>query len=143
MFNDTWDLIDKADRCDADDDQMLLTAMASRWHWGQVGTAEQAARGDWQVAHVFGLVRHGEVAVRFARRHLATANAEGWDGWWLASAHEGMAGPSRSRATGRVAPSKWRQPRRLWPGSLTPRIAAPLPRNLRRYRSPSSPPAPA
>ncbi|MDQ1428800.1 MAG: MerR family transcriptional regulator, thiopeptide resistance regulator [Acidimicrobiaceae bacterium] len=91
LFNDTWDLIDKADRRDADDDQMLLAAMASRWHWGQVGTAEQVATGDWQVAHVFGLVGYAAVAVRFARHHLATATAEGWDGWRLASAHEGMA----------------------------------------------------
>jgi hypothetical protein len=91
LFNRTWDLIDKVDRSGDDDTEMLLAAMASRWHWGQVGTVEQVATGDWQVAHVFGLVGDPEVVVRFARRHLAAATAEGWDGWRLASAHEGMA----------------------------------------------------
>jgi hypothetical protein len=91
LFNRTWDLIDQMERSGDDVIEMLLAAMASRWHWGQVGTAEQVATGDWQVAHVFGLVGDGEVAVRFARRHLAAATAEGWDGWRLASAHEGMA----------------------------------------------------
>lgn len=91
LFNATWDLIDKADRDAAEDVEMLSTAVTSRWHWTQVGTAEQIATGDWQVAHVFSLLGYGGPAVSFARRHLAAAIAEGWDGWRLASAHEGMA----------------------------------------------------
>ncbi|MDQ1412819.1 MAG: hypothetical protein QOE07_1407 [Acidimicrobiaceae bacterium] len=91
LFNSTWDLIDKADRSAEDDAMMLLGAMASRWHWSTVGTAEQLATGDWQVAHVFSLLGYGDVALRFARRGLATAESEGWDGWRLASAHEGVA----------------------------------------------------
>jgi hypothetical protein len=91
LFNSTWDLIDKSDRTEDDDAEMLLSAAASRWHWGQVGGAEQVASGDWQVAHVAALLGVADVATRFAGRNLAIAETEGWDGWRLASAHEGMA----------------------------------------------------
>lgn len=91
LFNSTWDLIDKGDRTEDEDAEMLVEAMASRWHWAQVGTVQETAMGDWQIAHVFSLLGHGDVARRFARRALADAEREGWDGWRLASMHEGMA----------------------------------------------------
>ena len=105
LFNATWDLIDRADRTDADEIDMALAAMTSRWHWGQVGGPEETATGDWQVAHVLSLIGEGSLAVRFARRNLDTAVAEGWTGWRLASAHEGMARASAAAgdAPGRAA----------------------------------------
>ena len=90
-FNAAWDLIERADRSDDDDLEMLLLATVSRWHWSKAGGAEQAATGDWQIAHVASLIGAAELAQRFAARCLATAEAEGWDGWRLASAHEGVA----------------------------------------------------
>jgi hypothetical protein len=91
LFNGTWNLIDKPDRSGEEDVEMLLSAMASRWHWGQVGNAEQVATGDWQVSHVASLIGMGKLALIFANRNLATAVAQRWDGWRLASAHEGVA----------------------------------------------------
>ena len=90
-FNATWEYIDKTDRSDDDDLEMLLSAAASRWHWGRAGGEEQLATGDWQIAHVLSLAGAGALALRFARRSLAAAQAGGWTGWRLASAHEGMA----------------------------------------------------
>ena len=43
------------------------------------------------MAHVACLLGLGEMAALFASGNLATAEAEGWEGWRLASAHEGMA----------------------------------------------------
>jgi hypothetical protein len=91
LFNRTWELIDKPDRVGEEDLQMLLSAMAARWHWGQVGGPEEVATSDWQVGHVASLIGMGKLALIFANRNLATALAEGWDGWRLASAHEGVA----------------------------------------------------
>ena len=91
LFNSTWDLIDKGERTEDEDAEMLVQAMASRWHWAQIGTVQERAMGDWQVAHVFSRLDYGDVARRFARRALAAAEREGWDGWRLASMHEGMA----------------------------------------------------
>ena len=91
QFNRCWDLIELAERSPDDEVDMLLAAMTSRWHWGQVGGAEQIATGDWQVAHVTSLLGHGELARTFAARNLAAAETLGFTGWLLASAHEGMA----------------------------------------------------
>src|SRR5579862_4941393 len=91
LFNRAWELIDNPDRSADDDVDMLLAAAGSRWHWGQVGGPEEIATGDWQVAHVAALLGFGDVAKLFARHNLDLAISCEWDGWRLASAHEGMA----------------------------------------------------
>jgi hypothetical protein len=91
QFNRTWDLIEAAERTEDDNVEMLTAAMTSRWHWSQIGTAENLATSDWQVAHVASLLGNGDLALTFARRNLAAAEELGWGGWRLASAHEGMA----------------------------------------------------
>jgi hypothetical protein len=90
-FNATWDLIDRGTRSADDDVELLLSAMTSRWHWGQVGGPEEISTGDWLVAHAASLLGLGDLALRFAQRNLAVADAQGWTGWRLASAHEGVA----------------------------------------------------
>ncbi len=92
LFNQTWELIEKSDRSPDEDLEMLLSAAASRWHWGEVGGGpEQTATGDWQLAHVASLLGFGSLALPFAERSLRTALAEEWSGWRLASAYEGVA----------------------------------------------------
>ncbi len=56
LFNSTWDLIEQAERSEEDNAEMLLSAITSCWHWGQVGGPEQVATGDWQVSHVAALL---------------------------------------------------------------------------------------
>jgi hypothetical protein len=91
LFNQCWELINKADRTEDENVEMLLRAMTSRWHWEQVGGPEQVATGDWQIAHVASLLGLGDLALVFARRNLDTTSNSGWNDWRLASAHEGMA----------------------------------------------------
>lgn len=91
LFNHAWTLIDRTDRTPDDDLDMVLAAAASRWHWGQVGGAEQRATGDWQVAHAASQAGLADLALRFAARGLAIAEAEGWTGWRVATHHESMA----------------------------------------------------
>lgn len=91
-FNATWELVDRgAARTQDDDVEMLLSAMTSRWHWSQAGGPAELATGDWLVSHVACLLGLGDLALLFARRALATTESEGWPGWRLASAHEGLA----------------------------------------------------
>jgi hypothetical protein len=99
-FNAAWDLIEKPDRSADDNALMLLSAATSRWHWAMVGGPEELAAGDWQVAHVACLLGFSDLALLFARRNLATAVENGWDGWRLASAHEGMARASAGAGDG-------------------------------------------
>jgi hypothetical protein len=90
-FNATWELIEKSDRSADDDLEMLATAATSRWHWGKVGDPEHIATSDWQVGHVACLLGMPNLALPFAERNLRAAAAHSWDGWRLASAHEGVA----------------------------------------------------
>jgi hypothetical protein len=91
LFNHTWALIEKPARSAADDAEMVLSAMTSRWHWGRIGGPPQVITGDWQVAHVLALVGDAALSLRFATRALDGAIAAGFTGWRLASVHEGMA----------------------------------------------------
>ena len=91
LFNLSWELLERADRTPQEDDDLLAAVFASRFHWSQVGTAENAAIGDLHVARVCAELGHAELAVRFAAKGLATTHAEGWQDFKLASAHETMA----------------------------------------------------
>lgn len=131
MFNRAWDLIEKQGRSADDDVEMLLCAAAARWHWGQAGGAERVATGDWQVGHVAALLGLGDLAQMFARRNLDAALRHEWDGWRLASAHEGMAralvvsgdGAGRDRHVGLARAALEREPddqeRAIIAGQLT------------------------
>lgn len=90
-FNQAWDQIDKAERSADDDAAMLLATFASRYHWEVVGTEENRVVGDWQIAHVASLLGLSPIAMRFARAALDRAVEHGFEGWLLASCHEGMA----------------------------------------------------
>jgi hypothetical protein len=70
---------------------MLLATFASRYHWEVVGTDENRVVGDWQIAHVASLLGFAPLAMRFARSALDRAVEQGFEGWRLASCHEGMA----------------------------------------------------
>lgn len=90
-FNEAWDLIEKTDRSPADDAAMLEATFSSRYHWEKVGTDENRVIGDWQIAHIASLLGYGPLAMRYARSALDVATEKGFEGWRLASCHEGMA----------------------------------------------------
>ncbi|MFZ0667194.1 MAG: hypothetical protein WAM97_15690 [Acidimicrobiales bacterium] len=90
-FNEAWDLIEKTDRSSADDAALLASTFASRYHWEQVGSDENRVVGDWQIAHVASMLGYPAMALQFARAALDRAVEKGFEGWRLASCHEGMA----------------------------------------------------
>ncbi|MGH3187157.1 MAG: hypothetical protein ACRDPY_03500 [Streptosporangiaceae bacterium] len=47
IFNHVWDLLVKADRTVADDDEMLHGAHASRYHWGVAGESATSSMPTW------------------------------------------------------------------------------------------------
>ena len=69
-FNGTWDLLEKTDRTPEDDAKMIHMAHASRYHWDQIGTPLNFARGDWQISRVYAVLGQGENALNFAKRCL-------------------------------------------------------------------------
>ncbi len=96
LFNHAWTLLELAERTSEQDDELIHTAHASRWHWGHAGTAINLARGEWQLSRVYAVLGRPEPALHHARRCLAyvesAADAEDWD---LPYAHEALARASR------------------------------------------------
>lgn len=90
-FNSTWDLIDKADRTNADDVTMLLHAMASLWHWTQRSdcTPLNLSIGYWQVSRVLTLIGQGDLAYKFGELCRDSSSAD--QPFYLAYAHEALA----------------------------------------------------
>jgi len=62
LFNETWRLMELQGRSRLDDDRMIHTAHASRYHWGQVPAATPGAPGQGRVADLPCL--HGPRAAR-------------------------------------------------------------------------------
>ena len=93
LYNAAWELLDSPDRTDAEDDEVLTLAFASRHHWGEAddGGDEQLAIGDWFIGHVAAHLGLSALAVRFSGRALDRVESSGMGGWLLASAYEGMA----------------------------------------------------
>jgi hypothetical protein len=93
LFNTVWRLLETPARTPDQDDQMIHAAHASRYHWGEVPTAEPAnlAIGEWQCSRVYAVLGRGEPALHHARRCLELAEATDHEPWLLASAYEGLA----------------------------------------------------
>lgn len=91
LFNHTWTLLEKPDRTQAEDDEMIHSAHASRFHWGEVGEPVNLARGEWQCARVYSVLGRAEPALFHARRCLEINVANGIEDFDIAAAYEALA----------------------------------------------------
>jgi len=93
LFNHTWTLLERADRTPEQVDEMIHSAHASRYHWGEVPDHEAVnlARGEWQCSRVYAVLGRAEPALWHARRCLEINEAAGVADWDIASAYEAMA----------------------------------------------------
>jgi hypothetical protein len=91
LFNRSWDLLEQVDRSSNDDAEMLAAAFASAYHWGVVGTAENRALADHQIAKVASQTGPPALALHYARRALEAIELGRFGNWQVAAAYEGMA----------------------------------------------------
>jgi DNA-binding transcriptional MerR regulator len=93
LFNETWRLMEQENRSTLDDDRMIHTAHASRYHWGQAptGTPANLARGEWQISRVYTVLQRAEPALHHARRVLEICEDNKIGDWDLAFAYEAIA----------------------------------------------------
>jgi tetratricopeptide (TPR) repeat protein len=89
-FNETWDYLDKKNRDQDDEQQMLNLTHASRYHWSFVGDASNLAVGDWQISRAYAALGQHQLALRFARSSLEICQENNLSEL-LISAYEGMA----------------------------------------------------
>jgi DNA-binding transcriptional MerR regulator len=94
LFNHVWTLLERSDRTDAEIDEMIHAAHASRFHWSRADGSKTVnlARGEWQCARVYSVLGHGEAAIWHARRCLAYVEAagDGAEDWDSAAAFEAL-----------------------------------------------------
>lgn len=90
-FNSTWDLMDKKERTHEEDLKMIHSAHASRYHWGEIGTPLEFARGDWQISRVYAILGDGTSAVLYAQESLNHCLNNDIGGFDLAFAYEALA----------------------------------------------------
>lgn len=91
FFNQTWTLLDKANRTVEEDFRMIHLAHASRMHWELVGTAENLVIGEWQIARVYSVLKRAEPALFHAHRCLQLVEQNGLTGFQHGCAHEAVA----------------------------------------------------
>ncbi len=104
LFNGTWKLLSKKRRTKEESDTMIHMAHASRYYWGLVGGPKELAIGEWQISHVYAVVRRPEPSLYHAERSLEICKAHGVGDFPLAYAYEALArafaiaGKTRERA---------------------------------------------
>lgn len=91
LFNATWELMDKSDRTTIEDERMIHTAHASRYHWDRVGQPVHFARGEWLISRAYTLVQCGESALRHAAASLRWCSEHDLGAFDRGFAHEAMA----------------------------------------------------
>ena len=74
IFNDIWPLLEKTDRSPADEEELLLCAFASLYHWKQSGTKVNIQRGYWMVSKVYQVLGKAEPALAWAEKCAAVSN---------------------------------------------------------------------
>lgn len=115
LFNRTWQLLKEEGRTPEDDDRLVHIAHASRFHWGEAGTAANLARGEWMCARVYAALARAEPALHHAARCLAyvegyPSEMEDWD---LPYAHEALARAHLAAGDGQAAGRHVDEARRL------------------------------
>ena len=93
LFNETWRMLEQEQRTRADDDRMIHTAHASRYHWDQVPAVAPAhlARGEWLISRVYAVLGRAEPALYHAGRVLDLCQGNGIGDFDLAFAYEALA----------------------------------------------------
>lgn len=90
-FNEAWDLLDAAHLTREQEEAMLSSTFAQRYHWYEVGTERNRAIADWQVSRVAVVLGYADLARRFGERSLEIAVDHALDAFVRGFAHEAIA----------------------------------------------------
>lgn len=88
-----WNLINKADRDQKDDNRMIAFALGSLYHWQKSPhfTHVNAQRGEWLISRVFVLVNSPERALEYAHKCFKITEEHDLKGFDLAYSYEALA----------------------------------------------------
>jgi hypothetical protein len=73
-----WELLARSPRDAAEDEELLLAAQASLYHWQQLGTVLNIQRGHWLLSHVYsvqhepaGSMKHATRCIELTKAHMS------------------------------------------------------------------------
>ena len=90
-FNETWELLDAGELTRQQEEDMLASAFAQRYHWYRVGEPRNRAIADWQVSRVAAVLGYADLAFRFGERSLELCTEHELDPFVTGFAHESIA----------------------------------------------------
>ncbi|HSM43598.1 MAG TPA: hypothetical protein VK969_01135, partial [Acidimicrobiia bacterium] len=90
-FDRTWELLDAETLTREEEEEMLASTFAQRYHWYEVGNERNQAIADWQVSRVAGVLGYADLARRFGERSLEIAVEYDLDPFVRGFAHEAIA----------------------------------------------------
>lgn len=90
-FNHTWTLLDSTTLTREQEEEMLASTFAQRYHWYAIGEPRNWAIADWQVSRVAAVLGYEELALRFGERSLEVAIEYGLEPFVIGFAHEAIA----------------------------------------------------
>ena len=90
-YNHCWGLLERNDRSQQEDIDILTCAFASRYHWSFAGGPEQWATSDWMVSRSAAAIGEGSLSLTFALRANDAVQEFDAPDWLVASAAEGLA----------------------------------------------------
>lgn len=111
IFNSIWILLDKEDRSQEEDQEMLLAAYASLYHWTKVGTAVHHQRGSWMISRVHQSLGEAEPALKWAQHcfEISEKHQSEMEDFDLAYAQEALARAYARAGDQEQALIHWRQ----------------------------------
>ena len=88
-----WKYLEKKERSEVDNDEMLTAAHTSLYHWSKIGKNVHAQRGHWLLARVYTVLGESQLALRYAHRCLEITNRfpDEMQDFDIAYAYEAMA----------------------------------------------------
>jgi len=92
-FNKCWSFIDMTDRSPEDEENMILFANASLWHWKQRKDCKpiNLSIGYWQVSRVYALAGQYEMAKLFGLKSLKIGQDNQLAPFYIGFAYEALA----------------------------------------------------
>lgn len=91
--NQIWPVLDAENPTEAQLEEALHMAYASRYHWSKIGTAANAMRAEYMIARVYSAMKRGEPALFHAKRclEIGKENENDIEDWDLPFAYEVVA----------------------------------------------------
>jgi hypothetical protein len=88
-----WELLDRSNRTATENDELIHTAHAARWHWGQLEPPDHGrlATSEWQISRMYTVLGREEPARWHAERSLANCVEGRIEGLLLGAAYEALA----------------------------------------------------